>query len=84
MTTKIVIEINGGVVQEVYADDPAVTVVVVDWDTEGSEPGGGNYVVKDDMGKEHLAHAAVIKATPIDMLPVETIAAAEEVMKSTC
>jgi hypothetical protein len=35
MATKIVIEINGGVVQEVYSDDPAVTVVVVDWDTEG-------------------------------------------------
>lgn len=81
MARKIVIEVNGGVVQEVYTDDPAVTVVMVDWDTEGSEPGNGNYVVEDDMGNEHLAHAAVVKPTPIDMLPVETNAAAEAAMK---
>ena len=83
MATKIVIEINGGVVQEVYSDDP-VTVVVVDWDTEGSEPGGSNYVVEDDMGNEHLAHAAVVKPTPIHMLPVETKAAVEAGDESSC
>ena len=80
MAAKIVIEVNGGVVQEVYSDDP-VTVVVVDWDTEGSEPGGSNYLVMDDMGYEHLAHAAIVKPTPTDMLPVETKAAVEAAKK---
>jgi hypothetical protein len=31
---KIIIEVNGGVVQEVYCDDPAVAVVLVDWDNK--------------------------------------------------
>jgi hypothetical protein len=30
---KVVIEVNGGVVQEVYSNDPAITVVLVDWDS---------------------------------------------------
>lgn len=77
MAAKIVVEINGGVVQEVYSDDLAITVVVVDWDTEGSEPGNGNYVVEDEMGNEHLAHAAIAKPTPVEMLPTETRAAVE-------
>lgn len=83
MARKIVIEINGGVVQEVYSDDPAVTVVVVDWDTEGSEPSNDNHVVTDEMGHEHLAHAAVIEPTPVDMLPVETKAVVEAALASS-
>lgn len=83
MATKIVIEVNGGVVQEVYSDDPAVTVIIVDWDTEGSESDDSNHVVEDDVGNEHLAHAAVVEPTPIHMLPVETRAAVEAAEKSS-
>jgi hypothetical protein len=77
MAAKIVVEINGGCVQEVYSDDPAVTVVVVDWDTDGSEPGDGNYFVEDDLGNEHLAHTAVFEPTPVELLPIETRAAVD-------
>lgn len=75
MAAKIVIEVNGGVVQEVYSNDPNVTVVIVDWDTEGAEPGNGNHGVKDELGNEYLAHAVTVELTPIYMLPLETQAA---------
>lgn len=34
MTAKIVIEVSGGVVQEVYSSDPSVNVVLIDWDND--------------------------------------------------
>lgn len=36
--SRLIVEVRGGVVQEVYSDDPAVKVFLVDWDTEGSDP----------------------------------------------
>ena len=39
MANRIVIEVCGGTYCEVYADDPSVEVVLVDWDTAGFEPG---------------------------------------------
>jgi hypothetical protein len=37
--TDLVVEVRGGVVQEVYCDDPRIRVVLVDWDEiEGPEP----------------------------------------------
>lgn len=75
MATKIVIEVVGGVVQEVYSDDPEV--IVVDWDTEGCEPGKHAYVVEDSGGHEHLAFAEVIPPTPIENSPLETWSAVD-------
>lgn len=77
MATKIVIEVVGGVVQDLYCDHPDVVAVIVDWDTEGSEPGTHAYAVEDEDGNEHLAFAEVIPATPMEKLPLETWAAAE-------
>ncbi len=39
MANRIVIEVSGGCYCEVYTDDPALEVVLVDWDTSGFEPG---------------------------------------------
>lgn len=77
MAAKIVVEVNGGVVQEIYSDDPAVTVVVVDWDTEGNVADHNTHVVLDELDNEFLAHAVVVEVTPLEMLPLETRAAAE-------
>ena len=41
----IVIEVLGGVIHEVYSDDPETKVVVVDWDNE--EPKGEGVVAGD-------------------------------------
>lgn len=81
MAAKIIVEVNGGVVQEIYSDDPAVTVVVVDWDTEGSVPDRNTHVVFDELDNEFLAHAVVVGATPLEMLPLETRAAADAAQK---
>lgn len=77
MATKIVIEVVGGVVQEVYCDDPAVAVVLVDWDTEECEPDEGTVLVEDGLGYENLARAVTFPTTPLQQLPVETRAAVE-------
>jgi hypothetical protein len=39
VANRIVIEVGGGNACEVYADDPSLEVVLVDWDTSGFEPG---------------------------------------------
>jgi hypothetical protein len=83
MAAKIVVEVNGGVVQEIYSDDPAVTLIVVDWDTEGSVPDRNTHVVLDELDNEFLVHAVVVEATPLEMLPLETLAAAEAAQKAS-
>jgi hypothetical protein len=83
MAVKIVVEVNGGVVQEIYSDDPVVTVVVVDWDTEGSVPDRNTHVVLDELDNEFLAHAVVFEVTPMEMLPLETRAATEAAQKAS-
>lgn len=35
----VVVEARGGVIQEVYSDNPDLQVVIIDWD-EAAEPGG--------------------------------------------
>jgi hypothetical protein len=37
--TQFVINVHGGIVQDVYCSDPAAEVLVVDWDVDGSQPG---------------------------------------------
>jgi len=46
---KIVIEVKGGVVQDVYSDSLEVQIVVVDWDADGN-PQVGNYATSP-LGK---------------------------------
>jgi hypothetical protein len=77
MAAKIVIEVNGGVVQEVYFNDPNVAVVIVDWDTGGCEPEEDTYVVEDDLGNEHRVRAVEVPTTPMNLLPRETRAAVD-------
>lgn len=47
--TTMIIEVSGGVVQEVYCDSPDVRVIMVDWDA-GESPGdeftGGDLMVQ--------------------------------------
>lgn len=53
----VVIEISGGVVQEVYADDDT-RVIVVDWDDHESAP--------------HECCAGEMKPFPLSCMPSET------------
>jgi len=36
---QVVIHVEGGIVQDVFCDDPPVRIVVVDWDVEAPQPG---------------------------------------------
>ncbi len=75
---KIIIEVRGGVVQEVYCDDPEVAVVLVDWDSEGcSEEEKGIVIVHDENRQEYLVHAAEFSTTPMKQMSRETKAAFE-------
>ena len=75
---KIVIEVRGGLVQEVYCDDPEMAIVLVDWGAEGcsgDEP--GIVTVRDSHGREHLVHVVEFPVIPMNQLPHETQAAVE-------
>ena len=75
---RIVIEVSGGMVQEVYCDDPNVAVVLVDWDTEScSGDDQGIVTVRDNDDQEHLVHAVEFPTTPTNQMPHETHAAVE-------
>ena len=66
----VVVEIAGGVLQEAYSSDPAVQLVLVDWDTEGSMPDNDAGIVEitDEDGQTELAHVAEYPTVSIDQL----------------
>jgi len=66
---KIVLNMLGGLVQEVFASDPAITVALVDWDTEGCDPSDNGIVeVPDERGGTQLAHVAECSVEPLKQL----------------
>ena len=66
---KIVLTMDGGLVQEVFASDPAITVALVDWDTEGCDPSDNGIVeIPDERGSTQLAHVAECSVEPLAQL----------------
>jgi hypothetical protein len=66
---KVVLNMGGGLVQEVFASDPAITVALVDWDTEGSDPSDDGIVeIPDERGGTQLAHVAERAVEPLEQL----------------
>ena len=63
----VVAEISGGTLQEVYASDPAVRTVLVDWDNDGCEPGQdmGIIEVTNDSGRSQMAFVCEVPVLPI-------------------
>ncbi len=72
---RVIVEVQGGLVQEVYCDDPSVEVVLVDWDTEGCEPDADDLVTVGD----DLVRAVPFQTTPAKDMPPETAEAVERV-----
>ena len=50
MTTKVLIQIEGGLIQSIFTDKPDVQIIIQDFDVEGSD---GYYTWND--GTEFLA-----------------------------
>ena len=67
MPTQIVLNVHGGIVQDVFCSDLKARVVVVDWDVE--EPGGdGVLEVVDARGQRDLAFVQQRQADTLDDL----------------
>jgi hypothetical protein len=63
ITMKIVVEVNGGVVQEVYCDSPdRIEYILVDWDD-----------IKDIGTDNHQSSSQI--CLPFSAMPEETFAA---------
>jgi len=73
----IVLSISGGVLQDVFSSDPAISVVLADWDTEGSDPSEEGIVeIPDGRGGTQLANVAECPVLPLaDLVGTETQAA---------
>jgi hypothetical protein len=66
---KVVLNMGGGLVQEVFASDPAITVALVDWDTEGCDPSDNRIVeIPAERGGTQLAHVAECAVEPLGQL----------------
>jgi len=66
---KVVLNISGGVLQDVFGLDPAITVVLVDWDTEGCSPSDNGIVeIADGRGSTQLANVAEYPVSPLEEL----------------
>ena len=66
---KIVLNISGGVLQDVFSSDPAITVALVDWDTEGCSPSDNGIVeITDERGGTQLANVAEYPVSPLEQL----------------
>jgi hypothetical protein len=66
----IVVEIAGGVLQEAYASDTAVQLLLVDWDTEGGTPDHDPGIVEitGEDGCSRLARAVKFPTVSLDQL----------------
>jgi hypothetical protein len=66
---KVVLNISGGVLQDVFGSDPAITVALVDWDTEGCDPSDNGIVeIPDERGGTQLANVAEYNISPLEEL----------------
>jgi hypothetical protein len=76
---RVVLNISGGVLQEVFCDNPRAKIIKVDWDTEGCDPTEKGIVeITDLLGNSRLAAVAEYPLLPLEELAeTETLAALE-------
>ena len=67
-STKIVIEIQGGLVQDVFCSDHNADVTIVDWDSDGLNVGDSRVVEVSDGSTLHLAGVDRPRAVPLERL----------------
>jgi hypothetical protein len=74
---RMVLNIHGGVLQEVYCDNPRAKVILVDWDTEGVGPTEEEVVeIADSRGNGRLATVTEYPVASLaDLTGTDTLAA---------
>ncbi len=69
MTPKIVLNVSGGVVQEVFGSPSDAEIVCVDWDTEGCDPArDGTFEIVNDNGRTQQAAVIQHHVFPLEEL----------------
>src|SRR4051812_27590317 len=68
----IVIEVSGGLVQQVYSSEQRVQVVGIDFDAQDCTPDDGVLTVADRTGREYSCFASQWRPLSTAKLPVET------------
>ena len=68
---KVIINVHGGVVQDVYVDHPEAEVVLVDWDTEGCELGEDSSLVAIKAAGGAIAKAISYPPSAITEMPAD-------------
>ena len=67
-TQQIVINVSGGMVQDVFCCDPHVSLAVVDWDTEGCSPAEPGIFEVPLEGRLTSAWVGECEAVPLEDL----------------
>ena len=69
LLATIVLNISGGVLQDVFGSDPAASVVLCDWDCDGCDPSEEGIVeIPDGHGGMQLAKVAEYPVWPLEQL----------------
>jgi hypothetical protein len=73
----VVLDISGGVLQEVYCNNPRAQVLKIDWDTEGCDPAlEGVVEITGPCGRIQSAFVAEFPVLPLaDLADTDTAAA---------
>jgi hypothetical protein len=75
----VVVNVSGGIVQDVFCSRPDTRVLVVDWDCQDSDPSDDGIVqVSDRSGRTTLAAVAEFPASPLQMAAGSDVEAALE------
>jgi hypothetical protein len=67
----VIAEISGGTLQEVYASDPAVRTVLVDWDNENCLPGQDLGIVEVTGNSGRSQHAFVSEVPTLSIADIQ-------------
>ena len=68
-TAKVVLNISGGVLQDVFCSDPAAEVILVDWDVDGCDSSEDGIVeIADGRGKKRFVAVAEYPVSPLEQL----------------
>ena len=77
---SIVLNVHGGIVQDVFASDPDVEVTLVDWDVDGSDAAHPNVVaITDSLGRTRRAYVSPLAVEPLAELIGSDVETAIEV-----
>jgi hypothetical protein len=83
-TTQLVINVYGGLVQEVFCSDPDLEVLLVDWDVEAADADHPSVVhVPADDHRSQPAYVTPLPVQALDALQGTPIAAAIDVAELT-